>query len=100
MATVRKRTLGEGKAAFICTSVDANGKRHARQFPRWKEADAFRREIERQLHACTFRPDGTKLSMREVCEDFLRYCEGRHRRGERMTATVWSTSAGSSAITF
>jgi integrase len=85
MASVRKREWGQGKSAFICTWVDANGKRHAKQFARWREADAHRKEVERQLAAGTFREDADKKTVAEVCEAFLQHCEGRRQRGERMS---------------
>ena len=85
MAAVRKREWGKGKTAFICTWVDAIGKRHAKQFARWREADAHRKEIERQLAAGTFREDADKKSVGDVCQAFLQHCEGRRQRGERMT---------------
>lgn len=85
MASVRKRTLRTGKHAFICTWVDATGKRHARQFPRWREAEALRKEIERQLAAGTFRQDADKKTVRSACDAFLAHAEGRKERGERMT---------------
>lgn len=84
MASVRKRTWGEGKSAFICTWVDANGKRHARQFAKWREADQHRKEIERQLAAGAFRENANKKTVRNACEAFLEHCEGRRQRGERM----------------
>lgn len=85
MASVRKRVWGDGRSAFICSWVDANGKRHARQFARWREADRLRKEIERQLAAGTFREDADKKTIGDASLAFLQYCEGRQQRGERMT---------------
>lgn len=79
MASVRKREWGKGKSAFICTWTDANGKRHAKQFARWREADAHRKDIERQLAAGTFREDADKKSLGEVCEAFCSTARGAGR---------------------
>lgn len=56
-----------------------------RQFRLYREADTFRHDTQRQMDSNPFRPDGTKLIMSEVCGAHLQYCDGRHRRGERMT---------------
>lgn len=84
MASIRKRKWRDGKTAYVVDWID-KGRRHNRQFRLYRDADAFRRDTQRQMDANTFRPDGSKLFMRQVCEDYLQYCEGRHRRGERMT---------------
>jgi len=33
----------------------------------------------------TYRPDASKYTVKDICEDFLEYCEGRMRRDKRMT---------------
>ena len=73
MAAIRKRTWRGGKTAYVVDWVDQTGRRHNRPFRLYREADKFRRETERQMYACTFRPDGTKLVMREVCAASLQY---------------------------
>jgi integrase len=84
MASVRKRTWGDGKTAWIVDYVSANG-RERKHFPTKKAADAFRISIEGQLVAGTYRSDASKVTLAQAAESFLAHCEGRHRRDERMT---------------
>jgi integrase len=89
MASVRKRTWmassGETKTAWVVDYSDNRGDRQRRHFPSKKAADAFRINIEGQLHAGIYRPDASKLVVKQVCESFLVHCEGRNQRDERMT---------------
>jgi integrase len=89
MASVRKRTWtapsGEAKAAWVVDYTDSRGDRQRKHFPNKKAADAFRISIEGQLQAGTYRPDASKVAVREACASFLTHCEGRHQRDERMT---------------
>ncbi|HMB78064.1 MAG TPA: tyrosine-type recombinase/integrase [Kiloniellaceae bacterium] len=62
-----------------------NGKRERRQFATKREADAFRVEIEGQLRSGTFRHDAARVTLEAAADLFLDHCEGRMRRGERMT---------------
>ena len=60
MASVRKRTWmassGETKTAWVVDYSDNRGDRQRRHFPSKKAADAFRINIEGQLHAGIYRP--------------------------------------------
>ena len=85
MASIRNRTWRDGKTAYVVDWIDKTGRRHNRQFRLYREADKFRRDTERQLDANTFRPDADKMTLRNVCLEFLEHCAGRQQRGERMT---------------
>lgn len=89
MATVKKRAwktaAGEARTAWQVDFVDAAGARQRKQFNTKREADAFRVEIEGQLRAGTFRPDASKVAVKECCEAYLEHAEGRMKRGERFT---------------
>lgn len=89
MATVRKRawttSKGETKSAWCVDFTDQTGARQRRQFATKREADAFRIETEGQLRGGTFRADAAKVTVREVAESYLDYCQGRMERRERMT---------------
>jgi len=63
-------------------------------FPTWREADAFRLDIENQLRGGTFRPDGEKITVKEAADLFLTYCQTRMNRRERMTRRNYETYAG------
>jgi integrase len=68
MASVRKRTwtsAGETKTAWFVDYYDKRGDRQRKHFPTKKAADAFRINVEGQLHAGIYRPDASKQSSRD-----------------------------------
>jgi hypothetical protein len=89
MASIRKRRWktgkGEARTAWIVDFTDVSGNRDRKQFEDRREADDFRIEIEGQLRTGSFRADAAKVTVKEVAELFLAYCEARTKRGERMT---------------
>lgn len=89
MASVRKRSWttgsGEKKTAWRVDYFDASGQRGQRQFATKREAVEFRIETEGKVRAGSFRPDATKVAVREVCEAYLEYAQGRMERGERFS---------------
>ena len=89
MAAVRKRTwtapTGETKTAWMVDYYDSRGDRQRKHFGTKKAADAFRISIEGQLQSGIYRPDASKLTLRHACEGFIKGCEGRNGRDERMT---------------
>ena len=97
MATVRKRTWKSGKgkgAAFSVDYFDAQGNRQRKQFDTRAEANDFRIEIENQLRTGTYRPEANKMLVRELAELFLKHCEERMQRGERMTPRTYHVYRG------
>jgi integrase len=94
MASVRKRQWGEAKVAWVFDYTDNRGQRQRKHFATKKDADAFRVTVEGQLQAATYRPDAGKLTVKQVCDSFLAYCEGRSRRDERMTRKVFEVYRG------
>jgi hypothetical protein len=88
MASVRKRswrTGAEPKTAWIVDYRDNDGHRQRKHFSTKKAADKFRIDIEGQLQAGLYRAAADKVTIAEASASFLQYCEGRHRRDERMT---------------
>lgn len=97
MATVRKRiwTSAKGKgAAFSVDYFDAQGNRQRKQFETRAEANDFRIEIENQLRTGTYRPEATRILVSELAELFLKHCEARMQRGERMTPRNYQVYRG------
>ena len=98
MASIWKRQWktgsGEFRAGWEVAFADAEGKRQRRQFTSRREADAFRVEIEGQLRAGTFRPDAARVTVKEAAELFLKHCEGRMERRERMTRRNYKVYEG------
>lgn len=98
MAFVYKRkwktSAGEERTSFAVDYSDVNGDRQRRQFTTRREADAFRIEIEGQLKSGTYRADASKVTLKDVADDFLIYCEGRMKRGEHMTRRCYNLYEG------
>jgi integrase len=96
--SVRKRTWknadGRETTVFVVDVVDASGHRERRQFESRKEADAFRIATEGQMRAGTFRGDAAKFTVKDAADRFLDYCEGRRKRGERMTQRNYDVMDG------
>lgn len=61
MATIRKRTWGEGQTAWICTYADGAGRRRQKTFARRKDADAWllkaRTEVAAGIHSHDWRSE-------------------------------------------
>lgn len=89
MAKVRRRnwktSKGEARTAYTVDYVDNRGARQRNQFTRWKAADKFRIRVESQLADGTHRPDANNVTVKELGERYLEYCEARMKRNERMT---------------
>jgi len=98
MAVVRKRewktAKGIQRTAYVVDYIDARGGRQRQQYTRWNEADRFRIKVENQLSEGTYRPDANKVTVKEVCEAFLNYCQGRMERNERMTRKMLTVYRG------
>jgi integrase len=98
MASIRKRNWrtakGEHRTAWAVDFVDTNGQRQRKQFESRREADDFRIEIEGQLRSGTFRANAAKVTVKELADLFLRHCEGRMKRRERMTRQNYNTYEG------
>lgn len=61
------------------------GDRVRRNFKTKREADAWRVGTETQISSGSFRADAFRMNVDELAEEFLRHCEDRYRRKERMT---------------
>jgi integrase len=97
MAIVRKRTWRTEKGSGVAFTVDyfdAQGNRQRKQFDTRGEANDFPIEIEGQLRAGTYRPDATRVSVRELAELFLKHCEERMDGDERMTRRNYQVYLG------
>lgn len=98
MALVRKRnwrtSKGETRSGFAVDYFDSQGERQRKQFATKAEATDFRVEIEGQMRAGTYRPEATKILVRELAEDFVAHCRARMERRERMTRRNFQTYEG------
>ena len=78
---------GEKRTAWVVDFSDASGQRCRRQFDTKRDADDFRIGTETQLRSGTFRADAAKVSVKDATTIYLKYCDGRHTRHEKMTRT-------------
>jgi integrase len=96
MATVIKRrwktSKGETREAWVLAYTDAVGKRHKEQFDKKREADARRVEVEGQVSKGTFRADAANTTVDDAVGDYIKYLEGRHKRGEKVTQLYLKTT--------
>lgn len=88
MATVVKRRWAgpdhSERTAWRVDYRDHDGKRRAKQFPRKRDADAFRQAVERELHSGIHLPDSESPTVADAGQAFL---QAGHLRGwERSTA--------------
>lgn len=95
MATVTKRrwTNKSGtQEAWVLAFTDAAGRRHKEQFAKKRDAEARRVEVEGQVVKGTFRADAASTTVDDAVGDYIKYLEGRHRRGEKVTALYLKTT--------
>jgi integrase len=96
--SIRKRSWknadGTVSVRWIADLMDANGHRERREFESRKEADAFHTATKAQMRAGTFRGDASKFTVKDAADCFLKHCEGRRERRERMTRHNCKTMDG------
>lgn len=84
MASVAKRKWthkGVTREAWVVRYFDDRGARRSKQFEQKKQADNFRRQVEREMADGTHTPRGEAATIRQVCEEFLEDAEARERDG-------------------
>nr|USU32900.1 site-specific integrase [Methylobacterium sp. OTU13CASTA1] len=82
MASVKKRTWthnGKDKAAWVVRYTDPDGKRKLKTYSTFKIADKERIRIEREIETGTHVADTDKLTVRQVCDLYLKRNEDRLR---------------------
>lgn len=103
MASVSKRNWtykGVQKSAFEVRYFEG-GKQRSKSFARKKDADEFKRKVEREIHEGVHLPASEVIPIAEVAETYLRHCEDRLRDGRigRVRYDVLCTSVRRSIIT-
>jgi integrase len=98
MASIRKRRWktpkGEARTGWVVDFTDGAGHRGRKQFTSKAEGDAFRIKMESELSSGSYRADGARVTVKEAGEQFLRYCEGRMQRRERMSRRNYEVYEG------
>jgi len=92
MAKVAKRTWktpsGEKRTAFVLTYMDANGRRHRKQFAKKADADAERVRIEGQLACGVHVPDKYSIDVSTAAKAFLADFQALVSAGKRERSTL------------
>ncbi len=98
MATITKRkwktSKGEEREAWVLAYTDQTGKRHKEQFPRKKEADARRIEVEGQVSTGAFREEARRKTVTDAIDAFIKHLEKRHERDEKVTTMYLRNTTG------
>jgi integrase len=88
VASIRKRALPSGRAAWLVDFRDANGRRRAKQFGTKRAADAFLVQARAQIAFGSYVHDTDSLTVAKAGEAWVDRCRVRcvdHRRMERAT---------------
>jgi integrase len=85
MAATKKRILESGTEKWRVSYYDDNGIRHRKLFSTKGKAEDFRKDIENQLRAGTYRASSFTLTVEDLSASFLDYCEERMKAGRRMS---------------
>ena len=84
MASVAKRKWthkGIAAEAWVVRYIDETGSRRSRQFEQKKQADAFKREAERELETGNHVARSQTVSVGRLCDDYMAAQEAMHRNG-------------------
>lgn len=88
MASVSKRKWthnGAEKEAWVVRYFDEKGSRRSKQFDLKKDADGFKRKVEREIEDGVHTPDGETVTFRAAGEAWLKDCDRRRAIGDNMT---------------
>lgn len=81
MASVRKRTWGEGKTAFVVQWIDEKKKNRSKSFKKKKDADAFRLHIDNEIASGLFMPSAGKFTVFDVFRQYFDECWTDQKNG-------------------
>ncbi|MCO5138325.1 MULTISPECIES: tyrosine-type recombinase/integrase [unclassified Shinella] len=98
MATITKRrwttSKGEEREAWTLAYNDRSGKRHKEQFPKKREAEARRIEVEGQISTGAFRAEAATKTVKDAIGAYIAHLEKRHGRGEQVTTMYLRNTRG------
>lgn len=98
MATITKRrwttSKGEEREAWALAYTDRSGKRHKEQFPKKREAEARRVEVEGQISTGAFRAEAATKTVKDAIDAYVIHLEKRHGRGEQVTTMYLRNTKG------
>ena len=101
MASVSRRKWtykGVEKEAWVVRYLDEKDVYRSKQFDMKRQADAFRKQVEREMHEGVHVPSEASVTVKVACEEYLRIAEQRVRDGRigksRLHNLRWSFDGG------
>lgn len=95
MAKIKKRSWKNASGqheAWQLDFTDRLGKRHREQFTKKREAEARLAELIATTGSATYKEEAKKTTVADVCDDFYKAMELRHRRGEKVVQSYLRTT--------
>jgi integrase len=91
MASVAKRKWthkGSTKEAWVVRYKDKGGAHRSRQFVGKKDADGYKRKVENEIEAGTHVARSQSVTIRQLMDEYLDWCDGRTKRGDLSAARL------------
>lgn len=95
MAKIKKRSWKNASGqheAWQLDFTDRLGKRHREQFTKKREAEARLAELIATTGSATYKEEAKKTTVADVCDDFYKAMELRHKRGEKVVQSYLRTT--------
>ncbi len=95
MAKIKKRSWKNASGqheAWQLDFTDRLGKRHREQFTKKREAEARLAELIATTGSATYKEDAKKTTVADVCDDFYKAMDLRHKRGEKVVQSYLRTT--------
>lgn len=95
MAKIKKRSWENASGqheAWQLDFTDRLGKRHREQFTKKREAEARLAELIATTGSATYKEEAKKTTVADVCDDFYKAMELRHKRGEKVVQSYLRTT--------
>jgi len=95
LAKIKKRSWENASGqheAWQLDFTDRLGKRHREQFTKKREAEARLAELIATTGSATYKEEAKKTTVADVCDDFYKAMELRHKRGEKVVQSYLRTT--------
>lgn len=95
LAKIKKRSWENASGqheAWQLDFTDRLGKRHREQFTKKREAEARLAELIATTGSATYKEEAKKTTVADICDDFYKAMELRHKRGEKVVQSYLRTT--------
>ncbi|TWH03330.1 site-specific recombinase XerC [Ochrobactrum sp. J50] len=95
MAKIKKRSWENASGqheAWQLDFTDRLGKRHREQFTKKREAEARLVELVATTGSATYKEEAKKTTVADICDDFYKAMDLRHKRGEKVVQSYLRTT--------